>query len=344
MHDPFRLIEQSPPRFTAEEAQAICRDRYGIDATASPLVSERDQNFILRPATGAALVLKIASALEDPQVTDFQVRALQHVAGKGVPVPEIVPAKNGTTRIRIDKGGQTHVARVVTYLAGRPLEEPRLNPALCGDFGRKLATLDLALADFSHPGEMPVLLWDMQRALQLRRLLVHVADDATRSLLAATLDEFEVRAAPKFAALRWQVIHNDANPGNVLTSADDKTVAGIIDFGDMLRSPLVVELAVAAAYLRVSSGDPLRLIAAFVAGYQDVVSLSAAECQLLPTLIRTRLATTVLILAWRKSMRGGDDAYLQAAGSAEETALGFLQCLARFPASRFEAALSAKTA
>ena len=332
--DPFRVIESPPPQFTVEEARGICRDQYGLIVSATPLVSERDQNFRLSDDSGQCHILKIANAVEDPLATDFQIRALQHVSASdtaGISVPEVIPALDGESQVRLEKSGSAHVARIVSWLPGAPLEEGRLGPDICIELGAWLARLDRVLQGFSHPGENQVHLWDMKRAPELRRLLPHVDDPATRELLGETLNEFESQALPSFDALRWQVIHNDANPDNVLVAPGGKSIAGIIDFGDMLRSPLIIEVAVAAAYLRVLEGNPLTLVTQLLAGYHPINPLAPDELAILHTLIKTRLATTVLILAWRESIRGAQDAYLRAASSAERSALVFLERLAEIP-------------
>ena len=56
------------PRFDARTAADIARDVYDFDATAEPLPSERDQNFLLTGAPGERRVLKIASARESRAV------------------------------------------------------------------------------------------------------------------------------------------------------------------------------------------------------------------------------------------------------------------------------------
>ena len=72
-NDPFSVIEAVPPRLSAVDAVAIAQDHYGLDVEARPIVSERDQNFLLRNADGRRFVLKIANALEDPLVTEARL-------------------------------------------------------------------------------------------------------------------------------------------------------------------------------------------------------------------------------------------------------------------------------
>lgn len=330
------VIAEPPPRLTESQAIESVRRHYGLEVTVRPLVSERDQNFRIETSDGRRFVLKIANAAEDPLVTDFQIEALLHIAAKAdasLSVPEILPTNDGSSRYVLESDGARHVCRLVSYLPGVPLSGARLSAPLCRDLGAYLARLDQALGDFSHPGAARQhLLWDMKRAPDLRRLLPHVADGVTHRLLTETLDDFEAHALPVFDSLRWQVIHNDPNPGNVLVTAGaEPRVSGIIDFGDMLRSPLIVDVGVAASYLRVPDGDPLTLIVELLAGYHAVKPLTRTEIDLLHDLIRTRLAATVAILAWRESLRGADDAYLQDAARTEQTAREFLERLSELP-------------
>ncbi len=327
---PLHVIACEPPAFTAAEIRDIARRHYGLDASVAPLVSERDQNWRLSAATGD-FVLKIANAAEDPAVTDFQIRALAHLAREprsAPPVPRVCPTRDGADRLELAREGATHVARLVTWLPGRPLRAADLAPRLCRQLGETLARLGRSLEDFRHPGGTQSLLWDMKRAGALREILPRVADADRRQLLAQCLDDFEARALPLFPRLRSQVIHSDFNPANVLLQpGPPPAVSGVIDFGDLQHAPLVVDVAIAAAYLRNEPGDPLEHIAPFVAGYHAVTPLTPEETGLLFDLVSTRLATTVALLEWRRAARASGDAYLEAAAAAEAGAGRFLERL-----------------
>lgn len=328
--DVFSSVASKPPQLSSDEACAIAATRFGISGTATPLVSERDQNFLLR-AGDDRFVLKIANAEEDRVVTEFQIAALSHIEAQAAGLtlaPRVVAALDGRLSTSVEKGDQSHLCRVVTYLPGRLLADVALTPELCKDFGRCIATLDEALSSFDHPGARQVLLWDMQRAPRLRKLLPYLSDQATRTLVEEVLSDFESLVLPVLEELPTQVIHNDANPGNVLVGAEPDRVVGVIDFGDMLRAPRVIEVAIACAYLRELRDDPLALIRAFIAGYHSVSALTPAEFRVLHAAIKTRLATTVVIMAWRASLRNREDAYLLQTQSSEDDALMFLHRLA----------------
>ena len=326
-------IAGAPPSFSAADARSVARDYYGFDvASIRTLVSERDQNFRLTLDDGRQFVLKIAGAEEPAEVTDRQIAALEHVASRARGIaPTVIRTLDGARRLVLTKDGRTHLCRLVTYLAGAPLAERPLSAALCESFGTRLAELDLALVDFSSVAAEQELLWDMKQAPKLLRLLEHVPDKAVRALLRATLTTFERDVLPQFPRLRWQPIHNDANPANVLVAGDDATVNGIIDFGDMLDAPVVVDVAVAAAYLRSLEGDVFEYIRPFVAAYDATNRLAESELSLLHELIQTRLATTVVMMYWRTAARDDNDPYLQQTVTSEGGALSFLKRMADVP-------------
>jgi Ser/Thr protein kinase RdoA (MazF antagonist) len=175
--------------------------------------------------------------------------------------------------------------------------------------------------------------------LQLRPILHHIDDTEVQQLASAVLDDFEKRVLPAFPGLRKQLIHSDANPENVLLDTDEIGVTGFIDFGDMLRAPLVVDVAVAASYLRAFEGDALQFILPFVAGYHSVTNLDAPEIELLFDLIRARLVTSLSMLHWRLSVRSEDDAYRQSTLSQESGAQVFLARLDDVGRKAFDQAL-----
>jgi Ser/Thr protein kinase RdoA (MazF antagonist) len=320
-------IAVEPPSISVDVVTHEVTAQFGLSGTFAPLVSEYDQNFCMTTADGPRYVVKIVGTIEAPASTDFQIAALLHLEAAGlVHVPRIVRTVSGELCAYIECDGVTHRLRIVTYLDGALLQHSGANPQLARDFGRRLAELDLALNDFSHAGEDRPLIWDMQKAADLRALLVHISDAPLREQVDSVLQTLESQVLPLFAGLRHQVIHNDANPENILVDRSG-AVSGIIDFTDMIRAPLVVDVAVAAAYLRSDSADPAQLIAPFVRGYHEISPIEDREIDLLFDLVRTRLAMTISMLYWRLSVRAADDPYRQRTLQGEGGATRFLQAL-----------------
>ena len=282
--DPLAVIAQVQPRIDDDLAIETVKARYGLDVTVSSLVSERDQNYLLRTNEGARYVLKIANAAEDPAVTDFQIKALLHiervVAEQGIPVttPRILMTTDGEDQFVLETAEGNYVTRVVSFIEGVPLGERIASPKLARNMGAFLANLGRALRDFSHPGSGHSLLWDLQEALRLREIVQFIRDPQSAAAVEAALDDFEHFVSPELGSFRRQVIHSDFNPDNVVVEAGDPDkVAGVIDFGDMLEGPLVADAAIGASYLRTVAGDPLMLMCEFLSAYQQVTPLTGDE-------------------------------------------------------------------
>jgi Ser/Thr protein kinase RdoA (MazF antagonist) len=332
--DPLRVIAVEAPAFSADDAVRIAAEYYGLAVSARELLSERDRNYHLRSDDGREFVLKIASSAEDPLVTDFQVQALRHIEAQraDIATPRVVPALDGRFLLELQSGDGTNAARLVTWLPGILLAGQPLTTQLCRNLGIYAAKLGRALQGFEHPGSNPSLIWNMHEAARVREIAPYIPEPELRSRVIECLERFEEQVLPRFATLRTQVVHNDLNPENLLLDPDDLArVAGVIDFGDMTQSPLIVDVAVAASYMRELQGNPLARIAAFVAAYHSITPLERDEIDLICDLVQVRLATTVSVLQWRIADRGKDDPYLNNSVSAESTAAKFLCLLDSIP-------------
>ena len=131
------------PRFDPASAQRIARELFAFDAVATPLTSERDQNFLLTTASGERHVLKVANALERADMVDAQQAAMARVASQVAFVPRPIATVGGTYTgaVRGDDG-RTHLAWAITHLPGAPLGTLRHRPAsLLEGFGEAIASL-----------------------------------------------------------------------------------------------------------------------------------------------------------------------------------------------------------
>jgi Ser/Thr protein kinase RdoA (MazF antagonist) len=297
------LLATAVPDISAQEAERLAADLYGLDAVATELKGERDRNFHLRTRDGGHFVLKVSNPAEDPEVTHFQTRALVYIEARDprLPVPRVVRTREGAAEALLARPGEEpRIVRILTYLQGEPLHRTPHSPAQRRNLGACLARLDLALHGFTHPASGHELMWDLKHAARVRGLLVHIADEERRALATSFLNAFERHALPLMSKLRAQIIHNDMNPHNVLVLAHaPDEIAGIIDFGDAVHAPLVNDLAVAAAYQMSDAGHPLDGPGDMVAGYHAVLPLESAEIDILFDLLATRMVLTVAISNWR---------------------------------------------
>ena len=311
--DPTHLLAATPPSLTSEEAALLAREHFAVAGQIEPLAGERDRNFRVTGVDGSATVLKIANAAEEPGLGAFQQAALQHVATSdpSLPIPRVCLTRAGAVEAHVTlANGSRHSLRMVTYLPGILLSTGASSLAQAHAIGDKLAALGAALSDFDHPNASHDILWDLEQAPSLRPLLVHIARPDHRDRARTVLDRYEDVVRPRASTFRRQVIHNDCNPSNILVDPADPTrLAGILDFGDMVRTALVHDLAVAAAY-HVGSGDFLGRPLAMAAGYHGRVPLRPEEIDSLFDLIALRLVFTLTIGAWRADLHPENKDYV----------------------------------
>ena len=298
------LLTSAPPVLAEADLAALARRHFGIEGAVTRLTSERDLN--LRIATpGQSYVLKLANPAEPPEVTDFQTRALLHLEGAALPVPRVLRTRTGESEVATPHG----ILRLLTWLDGTPQHLTPRSPAQTRALAGMAARLAIGLRGFAHPAADHRLQWDIRRAAALRPLLPAIPE-ALRPLATATLDHFDTEIAPRLADLRWQVVHNDLNPHNVLTApGDPDTIAGILDFGDMVRTPLICDAAIAASY-QIDPARPLESLRGFARAYHAVLPLTGPEARLFPGLVATRMLTTLAIAAARAARYPDNAAYI----------------------------------
>ena len=308
------LLSQAPPGVTPEEAARIAAHVFGVSGEMRMLSSERDSNFHIRLASGEQALLKITNAAEDRAVTAMQTAALAHLAAvdPSLPVQRICETLGGKPfEIVTGSSGQEHVARLLTFIDGTMLHAATPGPGLHREIGALLARLTKGLRGFFHPAAGHVLQWDIKHAARLRPMLDAVEDTALRLRLTALLDRFDAEIAPRLPHLRAQIVHNDFNPHNLVVDGPQAMLpTGIIDFGDMVHTPILCDLAVACSYHLVDGDEPLRRAADLVAGYARILPLEEEEFALLPDLIRLRHITTLAITSWRARRYPENAAYI----------------------------------
>jgi 4-aminobutyrate aminotransferase-like enzyme/Ser/Thr protein kinase RdoA (MazF antagonist) len=293
-------LRTSPPVFTEAQVERIARDTYGLAVSVRSLPGERDRNFHLHTADRRDFVLKILDFNSSPEATDCQLRVLAHLAEQdpALPVPRVYPtALGGDIGTVVGREG-TYATCLMGYLPGELLASRPPDASLLQSLGDTLARLDAALQGFFHPGLGLRLAWDVRR---LPELAEHAADIESPSLrrsvqnAAAALKE----RLPALRGLRSQAIHGDCHAHNVLIDAGSQGISGILDFGDMVHAPRLLEPAVAMSELLAEQRVALELVPRLLAGYARRTPLERAELELLYDVILARHSTTILIHAWR---------------------------------------------
>ena len=293
------VLESTPPRFTPDEVAAIGAELFGLQGEARDLGSERDQTFLVGDG-----VLKISNLGEDAAVLDLEAKALAHIERVDPELP--VARLLGSTTL--DGPDGTHFVRLFERRHGHH-GGPELSDGALRDYGVTHARLARALRGFFHPAAGRELLWDLAHALDLRAHTTHVG---RRALVEAVLDRYEERVVPRWPLLPAQIVHGDLNLDNVLLDEHGR-ISAILDFGDVMHSARVGDLAVAVASLMRGRprDDVFRAARLAVDGYASRSPLEPDELEVLGDLVATRLAAIVTISAWRVSRYPENAAYIQ---------------------------------
>jgi len=309
-------IKYQLPDFTEPDAADLARQHYGLHAATRQLPGERDRNFYLQTVTGAEFVLKIANATERHEILDLQNQAMQHLAERApaLRIPRVGVTKDGEAVAAItDRHGAAHFMRLLTYVPAKLFAQVKPHsPELLHSLGRVLGQIDEALFEFQHPAAQRDLKWDLKNAPWIHDYLQHIASPERRAVVERFLALFEKSATPRLPQLRTSVIYNDANDYNVLVNdnaSPDKQVIGVIDFGDMVQTNTVCELAIAAAYAMMDKADPLTAAAQIAAGYHEAFALTEPELEALFPLICIRLCISVANSAYQRVVEP-DNEYL----------------------------------
>ena len=304
---------QYAPAFDVNTAATIAGHYFGIVARAQALPSERDQNFLLTNQTGEKFVLKIANALESREFLEAQNSVLRHLEQQVTFCQKLRPATSGADIVTVTApNGATHYVRMVHYLPGVPLAEVRPHtPGLLRDLGRKLGQLAPALAGFDHTAVHRDFHWDLANGNRVLNEFAGLIDNASLRELV-----LQCRFDPP-ARLRRSVIHGDANDYNLLVDPQSLTVAGLIDFGDMVYSYTAGDLAIAIAYVILDKSDPHATAAEIESGYRSEFALLEEELEALWPLVRLRLAMSVCHAA-QQLRQQPENRYLQISQQAIE--------------------------
>jgi 4-aminobutyrate aminotransferase-like enzyme/Ser/Thr protein kinase RdoA (MazF antagonist) len=212
----------------------------------------------------------------------------------------------------VDGEDGAHFVRLFERLHGRT-RGAELDVRAIRAYAAMHARMNLALRGFFHPAAGRELLWDLQHASKLRRIVGAIDDDPRRALVESVLDRYEARVAPRWPRLRAQVVHGDLTLGNVLFD-DDGRISGIVDFGDTGHSAVVADFAVGLASLLRGRGDDdvFRIARIAADGYASRMPFEPEELDVLADLVAARLATIVTISAWRMRRYPENAAYIEA--------------------------------
>lgn len=292
---------------TQATAEAIVLRHWGLRAAAHALPSHSDHNFLLRCGDGSRYVLKIANASWAREELDLENQAMLALAERepALGCPRVHPACDGAHLFALQIAGETRLVRLLDFVPGLTYAEaigglaaaPRA--ALHGSLGRAVGRLTRGLADFHHPAAAREHDWNLMRLPQALDELEQLADADLRARVRLHAEAFCAKLPAWRQSLPIQVLHNDANDGNVIVAIDAEVprVGAIIDFGDTCTSFRISDLAIACTYAMQYEDDAVSCAQRISAGYLAEQPLLRRELESLHAFILARLCQSILLAA-----------------------------------------------
>jgi Putative homoserine kinase type II (protein kinase fold) len=123
----FPVLEHPAPTCDSKNALDLAKEWMQLDqnSVATPLVSERDRNFLISAKQEKA-ILKISNHKEERGVLEFQTEALLHLQKTtSLNLPRAKKNIDGEYLVTKNVGGEDCFVRMVTYLEGIPLDDIR---------------------------------------------------------------------------------------------------------------------------------------------------------------------------------------------------------------------------
>lgn len=317
------IQESFRPNFSDSEIIKLVKQFYSMNVIPKELPSYRDQNFYLKADTGKEYVLKIATKDDKYDFLEAQNQCMEYI-NSTVQCPKVIQNIDNKLISRVKKSngdGQEFLIRMLTYLPGKPLSDinPR-TPELLSDFGGFLGHLSQALNNFSHPnlifpslkGEFN---WDLLHAENtINKNIPHIVDSEQRAILNYFLLQYKKQIQPVLPKLRTSVLHNDGNDYNILVNKKHlphQYKMGIIDFGDIVYSCTVFEIAIATSYaIFPFKSDPISAAATIIGSYCKIFPLTDIELQTIFILMCTRMCISVTMSVFHQK-REPDNEYLK---------------------------------
>jgi 4-aminobutyrate aminotransferase-like enzyme/Ser/Thr protein kinase RdoA (MazF antagonist) len=297
------MTTQTTPSFSDDELLIVLAQQYNLEGQLKKLPGYCDQNLRLTTADNIQYIVKVANAAEPKLELEMQNAAMKHLTQKKCAVPQALPNNQSESITTIkDIQQQAYCLRVLTYLPGDFYVDAQSlthTPELWTDLGQFMGEIDLALADFEHAGAYRYLDWDLAQGYRVCMSKKSLLNSQQIKLVEHFLTLYQTQTMPLLGQLPQGVIHNDANDYNLLINdvSYPTKISGLIDFGDIVHSHIINELAITCAYALMGEKDVkhdlLTVLKTIVAGYHKVRPLRAAELEVLFSLIALRLCTSV---------------------------------------------------
>ena len=338
--DEARRKVEKPPKISLDSVVHMAEKYFGLtveEGGVKEIDSYDDRNYFISGYSKSSLVgtsdsrsstkylFKIHNGVESSRMDqiDAQNAIMRHLNSHNITCPEPQTSVHGRVVEFVDlditntpqqevvgianiakksKGRRRHAIRLLSWVNGQTLNRSEVNLLKLQNVGEYLGKIKQCLEGFDHKGAHRIHLWDTKLTNLIKPYIETIDDPNVKEAVEQVVYEFEIQILPKMDQFRQGVLQGDFNDANVIMENEtSNTIAGVIDFGDMVYSNVVNDLTICMAYVMLNppkSSTALQAACAVLKGFSRLYKLNEIERQSLRLLIACRLATSVTLGAF----------------------------------------------
>jgi len=283
----------------SRDVAEVLAHQWGITAAECELLGgELDRTYRVQSSDGSLYCVKVRH--EAGAEFELELAALTHLDDvDDIALPRLVPTTEGHSSWR----DGAKAVWVLQWLDGlRWADLSWRSPALARDLGHRARQLSDALQSFEHPAAHRSHHWDARIGSASIKQHADQTQTAEQRAAVERVLRLLTGAESDLADLPQSVVHQDLNDHNILVHSDNgaASIAGIIDFGDLLHSATITELVVAVAYAMLRTEQPIDAAAEVVAGWYGEQPPADGELGVIFPLALGRLMVNALTWSARR--------------------------------------------
>eukprot|EP00118_Oscarella_pearsei_P027188 m.1060 g.1060 ORF g.1060 m.1060 type:complete len:364 (+) comp5618_c0_seq1:2-1093(+) len=337
-------VPYNKPCLELSRVPALLRQLFPISSVekCSALVSYDDLNFLVEgtpekdPTKRSKFILKVLNweDSKDVQLVEETNDCMAFLHDRGLPCPVPQAGRTGKRVIlhelphpgwKRESDSPKYAIRLLSYLPGTLLHDvPQpLEPPIYHQVGKFIGQMARYLEDFPTARAIKErdFDWDLTSLPRVKQYFSTIQDPGKLNLVSEVVDKFETVVVPGLKSTPRAIIHGDLNDFNILMEKqeDGYRVSGLLDYGDLVYSHRVCDIATAMAYACIGKKDFFTLPGSILAGYQSSFPLSDPEFSLLYYLMIGRMAQSCVLGAYSYSLQPENEYLLVHAAPAWKT-------------------------
>ena len=291
------------PNLSSTEIQHLLFKHWEIKGDISFVGGYDDQNIKVS-TTNKSFILKISSSEEELSFFQAQNKILKVLTKnhKNYQFPMPIKDKDGNDIVEIKSNNCIYFSRLLTWIEGKlwnDIAKPSNN--LYHKLGEFTGSINKSLIDIHDNSFNRKIVWDLKNYQDLKPYISLIKDNQVSNIINYFFNEYTSLINQAESKLRKSLIHNDINNYNIIVNEAEDLIIGVIDFGDMVKSSLINELAIVIAYSLIKSDNIQESSNIIIKAYSDKISLRNEELEILYYTVGIRLSMSIILSAYNRN-------------------------------------------